>query len=378
MPITRKKPLRSNARALSLSDELRALAYKKGPEAKLPTVRQICASYETSRATVNVALDRLEAQNVVYRRQGSGIYVSPTIHHKTCAILLDSSFFRQPGVSPFWGMLWGYLADRAMKRAERFQEEHRFYLVTTEGPGAGRFPDDLVRAVDSGIIDAMIAVGLSGDSADFLIDREMPVVSFAGSGLWLIEIDMVEAIRVGVASLYDQGCRRIAFWAPLPLLRPAVPYVSHAPDNMTVFRTELAKYGLEYDPRLMWEQSSKIHGPNTDTHQEQGHRAVREIFGDPSLAPPDGIMISDDIMTCGVLYGLDKMGVHFGRDVKIATHANVGSSTLYGYSDEMTLIENDPAAIVRALFDTMDIVLAGGEPEERHLRMKPTVRYPKE
>jgi DNA-binding LacI/PurR family transcriptional regulator len=207
----------------------------------------------------------------------------------------------------------------------------------------------------------------------------MPVVTFAGSGLWFIEIDMVEAIRLGVASLHKQGCRRIAFWAPLPLLRPAIRPVEDAPANLNVFRDEVVRYGLTYDQNLMWEPSETTPRdiPNLETHQEQGYRAVRETFGNSTVEPPDGLLISDDLMTCGVLYGLSKLGLQVGRDVKIATHANVGSSTLFGYADEMTLIENDPAMIVQALFETMEMVMAGKEPEQKFLRIKPEIRYPK-
>src|SRR5436305_807127 len=99
----KRKPGRSrtNSTAKGLLSQIRELAYAKGPDAKLPTTVDLCVSYRTSKATLNTVLKTLEAQNVICRRQGSGIYVSPKIHQKYVRIFFNANLISRAGLSPF-------------------------------------------------------------------------------------------------------------------------------------------------------------------------------------------------------------------------------------------------------------------------------------
>src|SRR5690242_3600057 len=105
MRVLEKNP-RPDSRVNDLCRDLREMAHQRGPNIKLPTTRELCTSLNTNAMTLSNALRRLERDNVIYRRQGSGIFVSPKLHCKNIRVLMNAMFVDADGVSPFWGILW--------------------------------------------------------------------------------------------------------------------------------------------------------------------------------------------------------------------------------------------------------------------------------
>src|SRR5690349_21798618 len=81
--------------------QIENLAQTLGPDAKLPTVIQLRDRLGVSVATLNSAFTELEAQRVIRRKHGVGIYVSSRIRQRTVCLICDPSFFRAVGASPF-------------------------------------------------------------------------------------------------------------------------------------------------------------------------------------------------------------------------------------------------------------------------------------
>ena len=96
-----------------------------------------------------------------------------------------------------------------------------------------------------------------------------------------------------------------------------------------------------------------------DTDQEQGFALSHKVFGPASPEEqPNGIVLSNDLLAHGALTALVKLGVRPGRDVQIATHANVGSPVLLGHED-ILLIENDPEELAAAMFNLLEGLMSG-------------------
>jgi len=107
---------------------------------------------------------------------------------------------------------------------------------------------------------------------------------------------------------------------------------------------------------------------------EQGYRTATEVFGAPRREWPDGIVVTDDMMTRGALVALQNMGVRVGEDVEIATHANRGSKALLGYDHRLTLVEVDPARVVSKMFGLLETLMDGGLPAKRLYTITPRLR----
>lgn len=357
------------------------MAHQLGPDAKLPTVLQLRDRLGVSIATLNSVLTELETQRVVRRRHGVGIYVAPNITQHRVALICDPSFFRVAGTSPFWGLLVEKVRQRA--EAEREAFSFHFGLETTDrgaepsGETAPLLPDGMIEDLQSGRIDAVLGVGLPEGTADWIERQNIPFVSFAGPGRYIFGLDSDEIIRMGVAHLCENGCRKIGYWAAISPHR----YVSPPAESAAVelFRQVLTANGRAFDPDLVWDNQHLVPdggGMHTLSHQEQGYHAAMEAFGSHTNPSdwPDAIFSADDMATQGLLTALQRLGIQAGEDIKIATHSNTGSPALLGWEDRLTRLEVDPAEIVAGMFDTVEDLLRGKVPAKAYVRVKPRLR----
>lgn len=66
---------------------------------KIPNEFELCSKYDVSRITVRRALDELEKEGYVERRQGKGTFVSmPRIEHSMSSFYSFSEMFREKGI----------------------------------------------------------------------------------------------------------------------------------------------------------------------------------------------------------------------------------------------------------------------------------------
>ena len=349
-------PLRHRTKTQAISAQLTELAHQLGPDAKLPTVLQLCAQLGVSVTTLNTVLAELESQKVIYRRHGVGIFVSPQLSQKCVGLVCAPNFFRA-GTSPFWQQLIESVQARASSKNEAF----RFYLSILPDQSEQVVPHDLREDVEARRVNGVLMVGGNKRMATWLHEHKIPAVSFAGDGQWNVRIDYAALLRAAVETLTARGCRELAVMMPrdvndVNVLQRSVYFVD-----------ELKKRGMKIEPCWIWDAVGRFEenaAELPETHQEQGYRAVMDIFGPQRAIErwPQGLVISDDMMARGALIALGKLGVRPGIDLQIATHLNRNSAVLQGYENELNLIEIDPAAIVRAMFELLETLMDGQTP----------------
>lgn len=360
-----------NSRVDALCKSLYELALQKGPKAKLPTARELCLLFDVSRSTLNDALNVLEMRDVVFRRQSSGIYVSPKIYRKTIYILLYSRLFLADRTSPFWGMLWALLAQEAEKRSTDLNEYYNFHMILQPAEHELALPEDVYKQVLAGKVDAILSMGSHVPAQHWLEEQHVPTIVFAGWGDWIVAVDTNESFRLAISSLARLGCRSIGFWGGVDLYSECGDAETH------LFRDALLAHNLPFDPDLVKYGISfeeRAQRPEGMIYQDQGFRLAMEVFGKPDGPRPDGLFIGNDMMTAGALVAFQSLGIRVGQDVQVATHANAGSPTLYGYSQKLIQIEVDPAAIVQEMFAILDLLLAGETPSQERSLLLPELR----
>jgi hypothetical protein len=356
---------RDTDRVGTLYHELRTLAYSRGPRTKLPTVQEMRETYGVSQATITGALDRLEAQNIVTRKDRHGIYVSPAINRKHIRVLMDASQVDGRQRSPFWAMFWGLLVQEAQGRADHKDEEIGYHLVN---PQVYRrditLPEDILRMLDDGLVHGVLCTGMRSSNTKVFLDADhgIPLVSFAGDGYWQVNINRKGIYELLIPELAARGCKTVAYW-----------HATHdfdydfELDNIEHARITLARHGITL-------RDQDVHGAvckDNVTPQHEGYRMVMEAFDGGHAARPDGILIGDDMITAGALAAMHRLGIMPGRDVIIGTHANKGSTVLLGYEDLLVRAEFDALDIVRAMFAKLDLLLEGKRPEERFTIVEP-------
>jgi DNA-binding LacI/PurR family transcriptional regulator len=339
-------------------------------------VRQLRERFGVSQTTLDAALGRLERQRVLLRRERSGVFVAPSLRERNVSLLCAPNAFQNTGASPFWPLLIERIRQQAgsgrlrlsLSLTQGFSDEDETAL---EFEDASLFPSWVVADAEAGKLHGALAIGLPHSCARWLEARGVPVVAFAGPADYMVQLNSPAVIALGVAELVRQGCRRIALWrtphAGAEKHRGAERY------DRAVFSGALAAHGLDpaQDGRVYQQvyENEPSSGPRrtTPTLVEAGWLTAQNCFG-PDADPagrPDGIVSTDDMLTQGALMALDRLGVAVGRDVRVTTHANLGSPTLLGWQDRLTRIEYDPGEVVSALFDVLAALLRGGEGLDR-------------
>ena len=345
-----------------------------GPAAKLPTIVELRDEFGVSITTLHNALNELEAQDIIYRRHGSGIYVSPRVSHQTVCVICGPHYFTTPDSSPFWT----HLLDRTRQRAESNRELLCLHFATA--PSGNRVPlqEPLARQIQDGRIHGIIGLDLPVPAAQWIASREVPLVTFAGASPYTVGIDTPRLIQQGVVELAEQGCRRIGLWMP------DARYATHDDERINTecvtgaFQSALTERSLSFYPTAVRGAAHAIGAeafpPTGPSRQQQGYAAATTYFGAHTPLQPDGIVITDDLMTQGALLYMQQAGIRLGRDVRIASRANRGSSVLQHQDHAVTLLEIDPHMIVQALFRQLDELMAGGKPAQQYLAIQPQVR----
>ncbi len=361
--------LRTDTRVQELTIRLRELALQKGPEFKLPTYRELCDLFGVSQTTLNDALDILELQHVLYRKQGSGIYVSPKIHRKTIGVLLKASLLGG-AASPFWGNLWNLLAFEAQRRASTRDEYFSFHMIIPRSVDELTLPEEFIMLSQAQRLHGVISIGVPATLKSAL-SEDIPWISFAAPGSYGVGQDTHGFIRMGIEHLTRQGCQHIGCWFPywqaddqlsLTMLDIFTEVVT---DLKLTFDSSLVKSGLE------------VIKSSTQTNlsfQEQGYQLVMDVFGQKTTRKPDGLIIADDMLMDGALAAFQTLGIRLNEELKVITHANAGSMLFFDHVPGVNVIEFVPEDIVTALFTLLDTLLVGEVPTQNFVLTYPRLR----
>jgi DNA-binding LacI/PurR family transcriptional regulator len=329
---------------------------------------------EVSMATLNSALKELEAQRVITRKHGVGIFVSPQLHQKTIVILCDAALLRSAGHSPFWDILF----DTARERASSHNELLETHLVPRDALAPLPLQRGLTSEIESRQIYGIIGIGLGNDVVRWIEAQNVPFVSLFGSHYAphsvSVGIDTQAMIHMGVKALRERGCKRVGIW------KAAATYLSQSPsalpEDFLSLQSLLEAYGL---PNVgMVQLNEHLAGKrerSTPSHESQGYETAIRVFGDSRSTWPDGLMITDDMMARGVFPALQKLNVQVGRDVHIVTHANRGSDFPPQAQGAFALVEFDPSEIVETVFAQLESLMIGQTPSQAEFNLLPNLRF---
>ena len=357
-------------------DQVRALALQLGPDARMPTMTQLRETLGASIATLDSVLSDLEERNIIRRRHGVGIYVAGHVK-KPIALLINMNDMARSNASPFWSIL----LEQMRSRAAQWSETGTLYATFSDSQSEESLGGHLLESIERGRVQGIITVGPPVGVSRHLIALDLPHVVYAGYGGCMVANDGAALIAAGVAALAAQNCRNIHFWEQPPDFPENEANQRERDKQRDIFRRVLNENGLpnlSAELRYDAEQISRAAaGLPTQSRQEQGFQLAQATF-DGAEPPPDGILCHDDTMTFGALAHLRKQGIEVGRDVKIATHANAGSTILMGYEDQLTRLEYDPAELVEIMFRLLENWMRGEKPDRNIYYLPPRVLPPRQ
>jgi len=363
------KPIVGRNKRPLVVEALTSLARKIGAGGKLPTMQELSRSLKVAIATLDDCLGIVESRGIIYRKQGSGIYVAPRLSQKRMGLVFGRNIFC-PGASPFYSILLQQCLKQAQENGVRFS----FYFDSPELSGtASEVPvhHDLAEALREQKLDGLAICNLrSTEQEEWLLAQGVPLVTF-GSGClnpYQISTDYDRLVEMGVESLVASGCKNIGFIGACH---------THAPFFRRALRKRTARC------RQQW----IIHPePDADAachlREQIGREAILKLAeknGKRGGGLPDGLLITDDMIARGACTQLEALGYQVGREIEIASHANKGSLALSEWDGEMMLLEMNPREMVNAIFRLLQPLMDGMEsPPASPILLKPTLKRPRE
>jgi DNA-binding LacI/PurR family transcriptional regulator len=343
-----------------VTEALLELARVRGPDGKLPTLQEMCEQFDIARGTLERAMAALEQRGLLYRKHGSGIYVTTRIRQKTIGVVYGGNIFTPEQYSPFWLLLLQAVRKQGANRSELRLQTYLDIPQADEGFGGhAQLMRDIANHRLEGVL--LFTPDYRFDEPGQLRASGVPLVVFGGAEPhWSVLHDPKPLIRLAAHELAAKGCRRIALLGAdvLPhraLLESELCALNHS--------AECLDWSLE-----TW--GSRL--PGGMSRERFGCEVARRAAAAGEL-PPDGLLSMDDTATRGVIAALLEAGIRPGRDIQIATGANKGSPVLGPYENNLIRLEYDPAESVRASMEMLETLMAGGTPPVNPVLIEPSL-----
>lgn len=335
-----------------LREQLRSRIRQMQPDQPLPTIAKIRAQYQVSQPTVDRAIQELRTEGLLISRRGSGIYVSKTAKVKHLGVLFWDDIFDSNLPVIYRQMLTNFQA--ACRSSGRMLS---YYFDDVHHDHNEHGPSRLQLDVQSRQLDGLFAVGVPSRKywehlVAFGIPLEILTETNCSQRVWH---DYFAVIQLGVKSLVEQGCRRIALWYN--------DTVSQRQQEKATFYEALACTTACTCPQ--W-----VFGADMDNRplDLSGFTQFKQIWKSWD-EKPDGIVCCDDNYTIGMLHAADTMGLGIPGELKVATQANKGLPK--PSSSRVTRIEFDAEEIVAIMLKRLEQRMAGQTPKPDVLIISP-------
>jgi DNA-binding LacI/PurR family transcriptional regulator len=282
--------------------------------------------------------------------------------------VFNISTFSDNASSPFWSLLWGHLTRIAEQRSTTKNEHISFHFLYR--PPSQPIPEEHLSLLNSPSTDGCLVVGFNTRTDDHRSLLKVPHVVFAGGGDWMVKYDDAVSSRWAAEALARHHCQRVAYWSTTP------QDIENSFYQAYFFSRALLEQGFAVD-RSLFRSIPELLLPMTRplTYQERGYLLAKEVYGSSSYEKkPDGLYISDDLMTDGALVAFEELGIRVGEDVHLVSLSNTDSPILFGRNKHMTLLEQNSEDLVRSMFSFLESLMDGERPREDSIYIQPHVR----
>jgi DNA-binding LacI/PurR family transcriptional regulator len=339
-----------------LGDALLALAQELGPNAKLPTVRELCRTFGVSTSTLDPVLRTLELRGAIVREHGRGIFVAAGIRQKTIGVVFGDDIYAVR-FSPFLSLLLQEVRSQVVNHVFRLQA----YLDISSKDDCGfGYHHQLIEDLEGKRLDGILLFESREGQIPGLRASGVPLVVFGDeSADWVVTHHNDYVFRLVAKVLAPAPCKRIGFLS--------------SPDYRPVLERELLKAAMPSVQLDDWsyETWSGLL-PESGTRENCARLMAQRLIAGAGQKPlPEVVVSTDDTATCGLIAALLQAGVYPGRDVRIITTGNKGSPVLCSHRNLVTLIEFDPAASVAAMLEMLETLIRGGRPAHSRVLIAP-------
>ncbi len=284
--------------------------------AKLPSVRELAATFGTNVFTVHKALTPLEREGLIVRKRKLGTVVNDGSPRLACVGLYFAAGFIYEDDTAFYRSL----CDLLIAKLDAMGWGHRLWTETLRIDDAhvpGAQIEAVLKAARAGQIQALIAPLVNSPAFDAFNSLNLPV-AFIASGVTprKIVFDTDGMIRAGLAELRRQGCRSVGL---ITNMSPSVAASDGKPHDYqkfhTGFETSAATLGMKLSPS--WIRCPKAHTP-VASQLRFGYEQFSELW---SLRQrPEAVFVYPDATAKGVLTAVLERRIDVPRELKLLFH----------------------------------------------------------
>ena len=290
------------------------------PDDKLPTENEISEHLKVSRTTIRRALRELVENNIAYRVQGGGTYLSAKQSVKPNISFIPLVIGNQDKETGFYDYISG---------AESFLSHHSCYLTVHCSHSDLKLEEQIIqRLIDDGVRCIMIRA-ISSNSADFFLNHIRNGIRFVFLDClpYAVDSDLVASDNISGGMnaceyLIRLGHRRIFFTDGQ---ENEITVTNTVRDRYTGYLHAMAKHGLQQFCR-------HISCPN---ESGQAQKILSEVFRSPD--PPTALFAVNDMHASTIVSALKEIGLRVPEDVSVIGFD--GTAIASAFSPKITTIE---------------------------------------
>jgi DNA-binding LacI/PurR family transcriptional regulator len=272
---------------------------------QLEAISKLAKRYGTTIATVSKALENLEQSGYVERFPGKGVFIKAK---KTCrlAVVMDTGFSYELMPISFFPVFINELD----KKCRELNWTHQLFFSVNDHESAKEFllqlsqnKFDAILIASRWLAENYNSVALSCSAA------AIGLFDYKGIDSSVI-FDSISATTEAVHALAEQGCQQIAF-------------INSDQDKSWHRNSETSHTGYLNGLKEVCKLRDSDLDIDVPLSQLGGLNGFYELIRHKKSSPM-GIIISDSIITFGVIQGVLAKGLKIPEDIIIATHANKG------------------------------------------------------
>ena len=289
--------------ARALREEIQRRSAGSEP-VRLPSYRQLMATYGVSLSTVRQAVDQLKAEGLVVAYPGKGMFGRPaparsradsvSIQDRLIVVIPDHHFADRESNPINWFVTYDRLLGITEKSRELNVAPRLITAPTLDALSAYSIPPDGVLLfpvpdVQEDFVNALTSRGVRC----VLIDPVFAVSRYS------VYVDTEKGTFDGLMALLASGRRRIGY------LRSSLHNANHR-GRLRAYRRALAEYDIPYQPELVRESRGSV---------ESGYLAMQELLRLKAL--PDAVFASTDLRAYGAMQAIHEHGLRIPDDIAV-------------------------------------------------------------
>lgn len=290
------------------------------PDDKLPTENELSEHLKLSRTTIRRALRELVDDNIAYRVQGGGTYLSAKQYVKPSISFIPLVIGNQDKETGFYDYISG---------AESFLSHHSCYLTVHCSHGDIELEEQIIqRLIDDGIRCIMIRTN-SNHSADFFLKHIHNGIRFVFLDClpYAVDSDLVASDNItgGINAcehLIQLGHRNILF---VDGQEDEIVVTDTIKDRYTGYLYAMKKHGLQQFCRHL----------SYPGETGEANKVLLELLQAPE--PPTALFAVNDILAVVIVSALKEIGLRVPEDLSVIGFD--GTTIASAFSPKITTVE---------------------------------------